>query len=189
MGRIVRILAFASLVGITPAALAGQEGGEVEDRGSQGILVGVGDRATVGLWFRLGDRTDVGLEGFFSIADDDTDNAGGSTRVFGVRPAVKGYVGDSDASVAPYWIAGLSFEHSKVELGGAGDRTRRSIGGLVGVGLDWFPAERVSVGGHVGLEGAATRTTVPPVLPGSDDETSGYELGTLSSGIRLQIWF
>jgi hypothetical protein len=134
---------------------------------------------------RLGDRTDLGLEGGLRTADDDDS----SSWLVSLRPALKRYLGDSEAPVALYWVGGLLLTWTETELASLSvATTHRELGAFMGLGLDWFPAERVSVGGHIAIEGAATRRRTP-ALGVPDSEVSGYEVGTLSSGIRLQLYF
>jgi hypothetical protein len=58
------------------------------------------------------------------------------------------------------------------------------LGAELGVGLDWFPARRVSIGGHVGVRGFAGSLEV------SDDAEQDFTgISTLNSGIRVHLYF
>jgi hypothetical protein len=72
---------------------------------------------------------------------------------------------------------------------GASSFTSQRIGGTAGLGLEWFPTQRVSVGGNVAVELLAVRRegSSPPIGP--DPESSGHEIGTASSGIQIRLFF
>jgi hypothetical protein len=185
MGRMMRAFAFVATLSALPVAVAGQDTPGVEQRGRGAISLGWAGGGNLGLWLRVSERADVGLEGGYARTDDDDVES----WVASVRPALKAYLGASGGPV--YWVVGLRLSWGRSQTDLAGTSTNRALGGFTGVGLDWFPAGRVSVGGHVGIDVAATRRTREGVgLPGvSDVESSGYDLGTLSSGIRLQLYF
>jgi len=65
----------------------------------------------------------------------------------------------------------------------------RELGGFVGVGLQWLPVQRVSLGGHLGVESVLTRRDRLGSSPPPDEDVSGYDVGTYSSGIRAHFFF
>jgi hypothetical protein len=157
----------------------------VEGRGKHSIAVQAGANTLVGLGVRTGTRTDVILEVGGRVSDGDGVN--GHTIVVG--PSLKRYWGSLDGSVAPYLLLGLRAEWSEFALGSGTPSTSRRIGGVAGLGLDWFPTQRVSVGGHLGVEALAVRSEGPTFVPGADPVSTGHEIGTFSSGVRLRLFF
>lgn len=96
-----------------------------------------------------------------------------------------------DRALVSYLIAGPTGSYSRrIVDSDAAPVTTRRIGGLVGMGLEWFPVSRVSVGGHVGMQVAHrwTRRTVRAFLPVSREETvTSLLLATTTSGIVLRL--
>lgn len=181
-----RLALAAVACAIFPAVGCGQVEPSVSARGQQFIVLEVGSSTSLGFGLRAGARTDVLLEGGVRILDD------GETYTRGVfvRPAVKRYWSSTDGTLAPYLTLGLRADWSRLRSGGALRRNSRRLGGLIGVGLDWFPVQRVSFGGHVGLEILAVRLESPTGFPPTPPEVSeGHEVGTYSSGVRLRLFF
>ncbi len=179
-------LALAAVACIVfPAVCRGQVEPSVSARGPQFIVLEVGSSTSLGLGLRVGARTDLVLEGGVRILDDgDT-----YTRGVFVRPAVKRYWGSTDERLAPYLTLGLRADWSRLRSSGALRANNRRLGGLIGVGLDWFPVQRVSVGGHIGLEVLAVRSEGPTGFPPTSEVSEGHEVGTYSSGVRVRLSF
>jgi hypothetical protein len=156
----------------------------VDGRAKHSIVTEVGASTLIGVGLRVGTRTDLILEGGGRLSDGD----GPDTRVFVLRPAIKRYLGSTAGSVAPYLLFGLKAEWTRSELG-VSTLTTQDIGGTAGLGLEWFPTQRVSVGGNVGVELLAVRRESPSLLIGPDPVSTGYEIGTASSGIRIRLFF
>lgn len=156
----------------------------IDGRAKHSIVVDVGSSPAIGLGLRFGTRTDLMLEAGGRLSDSD----GEGIRAVILRPAIKRYLGPTDGSIAPYLILGLKAEWTRSEFGPT-TRTSQRIGGTAGLGLDWFPHQRVSVGGHAGVELLAVRSESPGVLIGPNPASTGYEIGTFSSGIRLRLFF
>lgn len=156
----------------------------VEGRGKYSIGAEVGSNTLVGVGLRAGARTDIILEAGARVLDDGATQS----RVVSVQPALKRYWGPTDGNVAPYFLLGLKAEWNRLEFGGSRGNSRK-LGGLAGVGVDWFPMQRVSVGGHIGVEALAVRSEAPFSFPGPASETTGHEIGTFSSGLRLRLFF
>jgi hypothetical protein len=151
------------------------------------VVLGWNGGSTVGYALRLGQRLDLGVEGALNRSEEDDV----AYRAYAVRTLLKGYVGPLEGPMAPYWVLGFSGTWSSRDLPTTGDAiTDRALGGFAGVGLDWFPTRRVSVGGHIGFQASALKGTFPELLPGmSGDEETGSDLRTISSGVRLQLYF
>jgi len=157
----------------------------VVDRGAHSISIGVGSSSSLGYWLRIAERTDLGLEVGVRIADDDDTYL----RSLSFRPGIKRYLSSSESDFAPYVSFGAIAVWSRLDSGGAIDLDARDLGGFVGVGLDWFPVDRVSLGGHIGLEGRLTRRDQLGSSPLPDENVSGYDVATYSSGLRCQFFF
>jgi hypothetical protein len=65
------------------------------------------------------------------------------------------------------------------DTGGSDSYDVFGVGATAGVGFDWFLLPRVSVGGHVGLRALYLHR----------DDASVYQANTLTSGIRLHLYF
>jgi hypothetical protein len=182
----LRPLAWAAalLSAFSHTALAQEEPG-VADRGGHSILVGWGSSGSIGYWRRLSDRTDLGFEVGVSLSDNDDTYS----RALSLRPGIKRYLSSPDADVAPYIFVGLAAQWGRVDSGGAFDLSTRALGALGAVGVDWFPVQRVSIGGHLGIQGLLTRQERSGLSPLPDEELSGYDVATYSSGVRVSFYF
>ncbi len=134
-----------------------------------------------GVWIFISDRTTLGLLG---TLDWESEDRGGprndrSHLTVGLGPAVKWYL-PPIRRVAPYWHGGLGFSHTRRSEEGEEDRTSRSVGLDGGFGVDWFPVDRMSVGGWTGLRFTSGRA--------ENDDTS-TRLRTLTTGLRVHFYF
>ena len=170
-----------SLGALSASLCQAQAAPSVDGRGKHFIVAEAGANTSVGIGVRAGARTDVILEAGGRVSD--------GNHSISLRPALKRYWGSTEGSVAPYLLLGLTAEWSRIELLSGSEATNRRLGGVAGIGLDWFPVQRVSVGGHIGVEALALRSEAPVLLPGTDPVTTGHEVGTISSGIRLRFFF
>jgi hypothetical protein len=178
VGIVPTLLALAS----SPVSGAAQDEPTLAARPGRAIVLGTGFGTTIGLDVRVGSRTDLVLETALRLADDD-DN---TTRVVLFRPALKRYWGSLDSRVATYLQIGAELGWSHIEQGPAAERNRREFGGLVGIGVDWLPIQRVSIGGHASVGLSVSRTEQSGLLnPGT---STGSNIGTASSGIRLRLY-
>ena len=180
----------AAAVVATGAAAQETSAGE---RGSRSISVDVGEQSSVGLWFRMSDRADLGLQlgaTRVNLSDDD-DTVEQTGTQFEVGPAVKLYTAPQGA-FQPYTFLGAFFRYAESETSfeGFGDATsiEREFGGRVGVGLDWFPASRISVGAHVGVEGALLNGDIGDEDTGETVGVEGSAFRTFTSGIRVHLY-
>lgn len=182
MFRIVALTAASALV----ASLAqAQAEPTVAARAKHFIVLDAGQSTAVGVGLRAGARTDVELEVSGRFIDDEVT----SQRIVLLRPILKRYVGSTARSVAPYVVFGLRAEWVESDSDFAPDDSSLRFGGLAGVGVDWFPAQRVSVGGHIGVEALSVRRDLPAIPPGGGEERNGYEIGTFASGVRFRLFF
>jgi hypothetical protein len=180
-----RFVVAALVLAFSPSLSRAQAEPSVGDRPGHFIVVEIGPTTSLGFGWRASPRTDVSLEGGVRVSDEG-DN---SSRAFSLRPALKWYLGSTEGSVAPYLTVGANAEWSRVEFGGGTTGDLRRLGGIVGIGLDWFPTQRVSLGGHIGLEALAIRREGPNFPPAPAEVITGHDVGTRSSGVRLRLFF
>jgi hypothetical protein len=184
-------LAAAGLLLATGAAAQDTNGLE---RPGTSIEVGAGGDYVVGVWRRLSPRTSLGLEvGAYSRSydyrfDDPEGEREIDERLVTVGPALKVYTGPGGAFL-PYGYASAfaqfgSTRYQPVE-GEAQETDLCGFGGQLGLGVDWFPVQRVSIGGHVGVEGFSSSREGASF--NGEEEFTGF--GTFNSGIRVQLYF
>lgn len=180
------LLAIAvGLVGLVAAPIAhAQTSPSVEGRAKHSIVTEVGASLLLGLSLRVGARTDFILEGGGRLSDED----GAGYRAIVMRPALRRYLGSTQGTLAPYVQVGMKAEWTRSDFGSSSVNTQR-IGGTAGLGLEWFPTQRVSVGGNVGVELLAVRRESTLSLTGPEPVSTGHEIGTASSGIRIRLFF
>ncbi len=184
-------IAAAGLLMATGAAA--QETNGLERPGTS-ISVGAGSGIEVGLWRRVSPRASVGLEvSAFSRSSeyqfpDSGDELENEERLVTVGPALKVYTGPGGAFL-PYGYASafLQFGSTRYQplVGEAQEADLSGFGGQVGLGVDWFPVQRVSIGGHVGVEGFSSSREEDD----SDVREDVTRFGTFNSGIRVQLYF
>lgn len=161
------------------------------ERGRTSISVTAQSSPVVGIWTRLSDRTDVGLNvglayARFGIEDDDQ-----SERLVRVEPALKRYLGARDG-FAPYArvaLFGELGEEEQEEEGTTFTVEQRSFGGSAAFGVDWFPARRISIGGHVGLSAGVQDFSASASEFDAEVEGDGLFAGTFSSGLVVHLYF
>lgn len=181
----MRLSIVAVATALSASLCQAQASPSVDGRGKHFIAVDVGSNTLIGVGLRAGTRTDVMLEAGVRFFE----NGSAESRVVSVRPALKRYFGSTERSVAPYLLLGLRAEWNRLDFGGPSQTNNRELGGIAAVGVDWFPTQRVSVGGHIGMEALALRSERPDLLLGTNVVTEGHEIGTFSSGIRLRLFF
>lgn len=180
----MRWFVLATVSVLTASLCQAQAAPSVEGRGKHFIVAEMFSNTSIGFGLRAGERTDVMLEVTGRVFEEgDT-----QTRLISLRPALKRYLGSIDGSVAPYLFLGLRAEWGWQEFGPSPERSSQILGGRAGVGVDWFPTQRVSLGGHMGVEAVALRSEGSPFV-GSDPIATGHEIGTFSSGVRLRLFF
>jgi hypothetical protein len=173
------ILILAGALLLAPAApLAGQTmpSHPASERGQHSLLVSTNGSSQIGYWVRKSDRTDIGLEvgGFGDF--------GRGQRQLGVTatPALKHYL-SATGPFTPYTYVGipLSYQRASSDLSGAATH-QYGVGGVFGLGLDWFPWSRLSLGAHAALSGVY-------IKPNGDGGI--FSVRTYTSGIRAQLYF
>jgi hypothetical protein len=182
-GQRFSLVCLLCLVCLAPApALVAQETGPhpAAERGRRSIVLDIDGGPQIGFWTRRTDRTDLGLDlGLNAYLRDDLRQLS-----IAVTPGIKRYL-TSVAPLAPYVYFGLPLNYTRQDDDNVGtpDNTRHAVGvgGQVGFGLEWFPVTQVSIGGHVGF-----RTHYQSW---DDDFDDTLQLGTMSSGARVHLYF
>jgi hypothetical protein len=193
----------AGLVGLLSVGpLAAQDGAPRTDwrpgfgDRSLAFSLPAGGGSTLALWWHRSRQGAIGLEVgvhgnvSLSVGGSAPDRFGSSVAV-SVGPAFKRYRG-SLGPVAPYSITGFglvgTMNHQTIDDAAVEPVTAWLAGAYfrVGGGVDWFVAERVSVGGHVG-----GRVDYHIRFPRDAAEALRHELGlgTFTGGLTLHIYF
>lgn len=159
------------------------------------LSLGIGSTTTIGLWRRVAPNVEVGLEVAGSHSESRSANeAHDRSTIVAVQPAVKLYSGPV-GPVRPYAYgeAGVAFvvDHAEIQPGTSlvpVERRDRGLNAAVGLGLEWSPVDRITLGGHAGVGAAWLRDTNQV---GDDPETVSHttSFGTFTSGVRVQLYF
>jgi hypothetical protein len=176
----ILILAGALLLApATPLAAQTITSHPASERGQHSLALSFYGGQQIGYWTKKSDRTDLGLDFGVSGAfrDETTD------LTINLTPALKHYLSAAGA-LAPYSYVGLPFSWNRTSRDNVGapdgSSSAVSVGGSVGLGLDWFPLPQVSIGGHAGLVAYHW---------GSEGAEGTFIINTLSSGVRVQLYF
>jgi hypothetical protein len=158
---------------------------------------GLGSSQRVGLWHRVTPRVQVGMEVLGRRETTSTDGGELEARStqLGIAPGVKFY-SSTTAPVLPYVFVGgeASFGHARAENEAVGgeiieaEQTFRTLGAELGLGVDWFPVQRVSIGGHAAI-GANWSRTQYETDGAEHPEQKTSSIGTFSSGVRVHFYF
>lgn len=151
-------------------------------RPGHAIELGVGESPTIGYWIKQSERTDLGFRVAASIRD--IDEATQTFILFG--PALRFYR-SSPGSLAPYTQVGLDLSYTRQSNNDVSNDAW-GILGRVGLGLDWFPIQSFSVGGHVGVV-VSYEDVGFTVGPGVQSDRTATTIRTFSSGILVRLLF
>jgi len=184
-------MATAALLLASGAAAQDSDGLE---RPRTSIAVGATGDYGVGVWQRLSPRASLGLElaAYSRSGEYGFPNTGqeqeSRERLITVGPALKVYSGPGGAFL-PYGYASVFAQFGSARYrpleGEAQESDLSGFGGQLGVGVDWFPVQRVSIGGHVGVEGSSI--TREGVSFTAEEDVTGFS--TFNSGIRVHLYF
>ena len=157
------------------------------DPGQRAIEIALpdGGGTDVGLWWVKSPRTQVGLTGTVSYNSSEagTGESQNSWTVL-IGPGIRRAVAVS-LPIVPFWRADAQFG-----VGGGSGTTPDLIllSASAGFGADWFPFERISIGGHMGLRTSYVRQTSDIPAGGSSTQSS-VNVGTFRSGLTLRLFF
>lgn len=142
-----------------------------------------GGGTDVGLWWVKSPRTQVGLTGTVSYNSSEagTGESQNSWTVL-IGPGIRRAVAVS-LPIVPFWRA-----DAQVGVGGGSTPDLLLLSASAGFGADWFPFERVSIGGHMGLRTNYVRQT-SDTGGGASITQSTVQLNTFRSGLTLRLFF
>jgi hypothetical protein len=165
-----------------------------------------GGGASLGVFKLVGPRTNLGLDvvvGAFSSSDDISFSDGRpaeqrSQTDFDLAfvPSVRQYVG-VHRTIAPYihgnLLFGYNYENFETVIGTA-STTRNTVYQYAigaGVGVEWTPLERISVGGHTGVRFSYFDRGSETGSPAGTSQVSGSatRFETFVSSLVLQLYF
>lgn len=178
---------------------AQEEKVSVSQRGSEAVTMGAGSNsASIGYWHKLTGKTSLGGDFTFFYRDHDHNDY----QSYQFSPGIRHYL-LADKAVSPYLYGAVVGRYSKSgsDQPDSRSRTESYTAGLQGgIGLEWFPIQNVSIGGHVGInanyekahsaynsqysDGLGGTTT-----SGATASDEGFVIGTFSSGILLNLYF
>lgn len=178
--------------GMIPAVLplaAQQSSPAAFEPGRRAIEVQVPDGASssIAIWWVRSPERQVGLNTSFSVTSDRA--ADGERRTswgFGIGPTFLRQLA-SVGPLVPHWRLGAS-----VGAGGSSSPSSPrtvSLAGRGGVGVEWFPVDRVSIGANVGAGVNFSRQSADP--PGATGRISSSRI-SLSSGtsaLSMKLYF
>ena len=205
--RALQLCAIALLAGATGVAADSLPQGPLAERGTKALGFDLRSGGSFGLWKVRSPYTALGLEAslYWGLTENDYETPALSDRrsqrlCMELRPTLKRYRTLRNG-IAPYvYVQGLGrFSGSKTEYRGSTRETTTSmidLGGGLGLGVDWFPLERISVGGRTGLSlrygfGDSSRwvtssTGVSTRHPSSD---RALHIGAFASRVTAFVYF
>lgn len=185
------VLALAAGLGRGGSAAAQET--QATARESRSISLGVDEGIEIGYWTRLSERYDLGLNVGLAYETLDDDTGEQSLTTLSLEPAIKRYAA-ADGPFLPYGYGSVFASYGRLSSAATADGGSATVtseqtryGASAGFGLDWFPARRVSLGGHVGVTAGYQSND----LEGSfEDQTAdGFFINTFTSGIRAHLYF
>ena len=197
-----RLGAVALLVA-TGAAAHPSPQGPLAERGTWalGFALPSSEGSSFSLWRVRSPETALGLEGAFYWALNDRDLEVWSDRQshrlrLQLRPTFKRYL-PLRSRVAPYvyYQAVGGFYGVKSEDGANEVTTSRAeLGVGVGLGVDWFPFQRVGIGGRTGLDlsyrfGESSTSSLLGRVDGHPSTDRDLSLSTLRSDLTALVYF
>ena len=164
-----------------------------------------GGGASLGIWKLVGPHTNIGLDlGIRTSSTSDNvrfddgrpEQEFNSTDVgFAIEPSIRQYI-TAYRTLAPYVHGNLVFAYTSVdaetvELQQTTERKTYQYGIGLGIGVEWAPLERFSVGGHTGVRFSyLDRSSVNSSPAGtSRSDGSATTFDTFVSALVLQLYF
>ncbi len=191
----------------------GEAGANALDDGAVSLAFGVPTggnpyaEGTAGVWYmvtdsiNLGINLGVGVDSTTEINNYETDEGFSVNRTgfdLLIAPAIRYYL-MNDSPVAPYILGQVNFhKYFDGEPATSADPTDANFSSelqpelalIGGFGLEWFPIERFSIGGHVGLGVDLIRqNTREGGAVGGTLTKNNVRVGTFTSGLSANIYF
>lgn len=170
---------------------------EVKARGSEAITMGANrDSASIGYWHKLSDADSLGGDFTFIYRDHNRNES----QSYQFSPGIKHYL-LLEKAVSPYLYGALIGMYGETSTKSSFRSENYALGVQGGIGLEWFPVQRVSIAGHVGIiaeyeKNRFRNSSAGFTNNGNDvgvlsDTTNdeGFTIGTISSGILLNLYF
>lgn len=173
---------------------------EVRGRGSEAVTMGANrDSASIGYWHKLTDDTSLGGDFTLLYRDHNDDD----NQFYQFSPGIKYYLLPEKA-VSPYLygaVIGSYGERSRDDTNWEWRSESYALGVQGGIGLEWFPVQSVSIAGHVGViaqyeKDRSRSSSTVSINAGNDagvlsntNNDEGFTVGTISSGILLNLYF
>lgn len=172
-------------------------GGNPYANGAVGFWYMITDNINLGINLGLGIEATETINGYNTDAEDST-----STTAFDLllAPAMRYYLFNTD-SVAPYILGQLNFhkffddnDDTTADLdddnNAYNSELQPELALIGGFGLEWFPVEQFSVGGHVGLGIDILRQhDAPAQTEGATVTKNGFRIGTFTSALTANLYF
>jgi opacity protein-like surface antigen len=143
------------------------------------------------VWRDLSPRVRAGVEIGGSVGRGEGDATESRSHNLVIRPSVMMFSGQG--ALRPYTTVGVFMQQYSMETDqdlpfGSFRNEQTDLGAQAGVGLEWRPASRVAVGGHVGISGYhSSQESGNP--EGDLSESDGWTVGTFNSGIAIHLFF
>ena len=164
-----------------------------------------GGGASLGVWKLVGPRTNIGLDlGIRTASSSDNvrfddgrpEQEFNSTDVgFAIEPSVRQYF-TAYRTLAPYIHGNLLLAYSSVdaetvELQQTTERKTYQYGIGLGIGVEWAPLERFSIGGHTGIRVSYLDRSSVNSSPAGTSRSNGSATAfdTFVSALVLQLYF
>lgn len=198
-----------ALLAATAAPASGQEASQPlpmpEGAWSLAFSLPSGGGASLGVWKLVGPRTNLGLDvGLRSVSTSDNlrfDDGRPSQEVkssdlgIAIEPSIRQYI-TSYETLAPYIHGNLLFAYSEIDAETVSQqattvRKTYEYGIGVGIGVEWAPLERFSVGGHTGIRFIyLDRSSVDSSPAGTAvQDGSATIFDTFVSSLVIQLYF
>jgi hypothetical protein len=157
------------------------------------ISLDLGSGAAIGVWRDVSPRVRAGVEVGTSLTRLEGEDGGNDDyTTFFVEPALKIFSA-TGGDLRPYTLVGVYAQQygqrqSSSDPDWESEWYRREVGARLGLGLEWSPASRVGIGGHVGVSGGYLKSSNETTL-GEDTRADGWAFSTLNSGVVVHLFF
>ncbi len=164
-----------------------------------------GGGASLGVWKLIGSRTNLGLDiGLRTVSTSDRQRLDDGTPMqefnsssvgIAIEPSIRQYIA-TYRTLAPYIHGNLLFSYSSLDAETVSqqattERTTYEYGIGVGIGVEWAPLERFSIGGHTGVRFSyQDRNSVDASPVGTRLQSgSATTFDTFVSSLVVQLYF
>lgn len=188
MLRIVCTCAVLFLLHAVPASAQRRPEPLREGTYSLAFTIPTASTTSFGIWRLFSDRTAVGLDVNFNYRSEEHEAQGRVNEADGfsvhIGPALKRYF-SPERTVAPFLYGAATVGYSQADLRTFTrneDREAFDASGALGLGVDWFPLDRLSIGGFTGLTAGYSTTDRP-------GDHQAWSVRTFRSDLVMHIYF